>query len=156
MAVVLAVLLLHSCLWVHKFTIRTSHDAFKWILNLADATGKLARWGLHLSDFKFHVVHKAGIKSSLLGAVLQIETGGTDTTELADDLPKIQISLTDNRRKIEKDHDVISNLLRIYQQCDDTVETVNRDLPNLAALSHATKAYMATVKTPTLGELLQG
>lgn len=31
-------------------------------MNLADATGRLARWGLRLSELEFEEVHLAGIK----------------------------------------------------------------------------------------------
>lgn len=49
LAVVWAVLMLRYYLEGARFTIRTNHDALRWILNMADATGKLARWRLHLS-----------------------------------------------------------------------------------------------------------
>lgn len=45
-----------------RLTIRTDQDALRWILNMAYATGKLARWKLRLYLFEFDVVHLDGIK----------------------------------------------------------------------------------------------
>lgn len=38
-----------------RFTIRTSHEALKWILNLTDLTDKLESWRLRLSGLKFDI-----------------------------------------------------------------------------------------------------
>ena len=51
LAVVWAVQLLRPCLEGTKFTIRTDHKALKWILDMKDSTGRLARWRLKLYNF---------------------------------------------------------------------------------------------------------
>lgn len=43
------------------FTVRT-HTTLRWILNMGDEYGKLARWMLRLQDFEFDRVHKTVIK----------------------------------------------------------------------------------------------
>lgn len=70
-----------------RFTIRTDHDALRWILNMADATGKLARWRLRLSKYEFDVVHRAGIKHQSADALSRLTTSGNDDTTLDDGIP---------------------------------------------------------------------
>lgn len=62
MDVVWAVLRLRPYLEGVSFTFRTDHEALRWILNMADLTGKLARWRLSLSELEFDVFHRFGIK----------------------------------------------------------------------------------------------
>jgi hypothetical protein len=38
-----------------EFTVRTDHHALKWVMNLSDAQGLLARWRLRLAEFTFKV-----------------------------------------------------------------------------------------------------
>lgn len=61
LAVVWEVLMLRPYLEGSRFTIRTHHDALQWILNMADATDKSARWRLRLSELEFDIVHRAGV-----------------------------------------------------------------------------------------------
>lgn len=49
----------------YPVTIRTYDDALKWILNLANATGTLARWLLRLSEMDFYVGDLAEINHCL-------------------------------------------------------------------------------------------
>lgn len=57
--------------------------------------------------------------------------------------------------KVNNDHDGNSNLLRICQQSDGTVETVDCSLPELAAIADAVTTYTITEETLTLEEFLQ-
>jgi hypothetical protein len=43
-----------------RFVIRTDHHALKWVLSLADAQGRLARWRLRLLEFDFKVQYSPG------------------------------------------------------------------------------------------------
>lgn len=56
-AIVWSFLLLGLNLGGNRFSIRTDHDSLEWILNLADSSGRLARWRRRLSEFDFEVVH---------------------------------------------------------------------------------------------------
>lgn len=60
------------------FTIRTDHDALRWILNMADATGKLARFCQRLQELEFDVVHREGIKHQAADALSRLGTKGED------------------------------------------------------------------------------
>ncbi|KAL1131183.1 hypothetical protein AAG570_012419 [Ranatra chinensis] len=42
------------------FRIITDHAALKWLNNLKNPMGQLARWGLKLQEYPFEVVHRAG------------------------------------------------------------------------------------------------
>lgn len=42
---------------------------------------------LCFSDFEFNVFHRAGIKNQAADTILRLGTGGTDITNLDDDLP---------------------------------------------------------------------
>ena len=62
LAIVWAILLLWPYLEGQRCTVRTDHDSLRWVLNLADAKGRLARRRLRLSEYDFVVEHRAVIK----------------------------------------------------------------------------------------------
>jgi hypothetical protein len=43
-----------------SFTVRTDHHALRWVMNLSDAQGRLARWRLRLAEFDFKVEYNPG------------------------------------------------------------------------------------------------
>jgi RNase H-like domain found in reverse transcriptase len=59
-AIVWAVLHLRPYLEGKRFVIRTDHDSIQWVLNLADAQGRLDRWRLRLLEFDFEVQYSPG------------------------------------------------------------------------------------------------
>ena len=60
LAIVWAVLQLRPYLEGKRFVIRTDHHALRWVLSLADAQGRLARWRLRLLEFDFEVQYSPG------------------------------------------------------------------------------------------------
>ena len=60
LAIVWAILQLRPYLEGEKFLIRTDHHSLRWVLNLADAQGRLARWRLRLLEFDFEVAYYPG------------------------------------------------------------------------------------------------
>ena len=81
--------LLRSYLEGTKFIVRTDHDALRWILDLSNATGRLARWCLRLSEFDFSVEYKPGIKNKATDAFSRLITTGGDTTPLDLSIPVV-------------------------------------------------------------------
>lgn len=44
----------------YRFKVITDHSSLKWLMNLKDPTGRLARWSLKLQGFDFEVEHRKG------------------------------------------------------------------------------------------------
>jgi hypothetical protein len=60
LAIVWAVMQLRPYLEGKHFVIRTDHNSLRWVLNLSDAHGRLARWRLRLLEFDFEVQYAPG------------------------------------------------------------------------------------------------
>ena len=60
LAIVWAILHLRPYLEQQKFIIRTDHHSLRWVLNLSDAQGRLARWRLRLLEFDYEVQYHPG------------------------------------------------------------------------------------------------
>ncbi len=51
-------------LFGRKFTVVTDHSSLRWLMNVKDATGRLARWSLLLQQYDFDIVHRPGREHS--------------------------------------------------------------------------------------------
>ncbi|KAL9976989.1 hypothetical protein ACROYT_G014344 [Oculina patagonica] len=51
-------------LFGRKFTVITDHSSLRWLMNVKDATGRLARWSLLLQQYDFEIVHRPGREHS--------------------------------------------------------------------------------------------
>ena len=47
-------------LYGRHFTIYTDHAALKWLMDIKDPTGKLARWSLTIQQYDFTIKHRSG------------------------------------------------------------------------------------------------
>ena len=47
-------------LYGHHFTIYTDHATLKWLMDIKDPTGKLARWYLTVQQYDFTIKHHSG------------------------------------------------------------------------------------------------
>ena len=43
-----------------NFTVVTDHSSLRWLMNVKDASGRLARWALLLRQYDFKIVHRLG------------------------------------------------------------------------------------------------
>ena len=87
LAIVWAVQHLRPYLEGQRFTIRTDHDALKWLLNLRDPRGRLARWSLRLQEFDYEVIYKPGRTHALADGTSRLLTEGLDRSHFDDEIP---------------------------------------------------------------------
>lgn len=80
----------------YSFTIQTDYDALKWILNLADATGKLVSWRLTLSEMDFDVGHLAKIRNRVAEVFWQLITTGEGCNPIKDTILVTSVNAVPN------------------------------------------------------------
>lgn len=60
LAVVWAIKKFRPYLEGYRFTVITDHTSLRWLHNLRNPTGRLARWGLELLEYDYELVHRKG------------------------------------------------------------------------------------------------
>ena len=87
LAVVWAVTSLRPYVEGTRFTIRTDHDALRWLMTLSDTSGRLTRWRLRLQEFDFDIVYRPGRVHQVPDALSRLLAIENDTEPLDDDVP---------------------------------------------------------------------
>ena len=89
-----------------KFTVRTDHDAFGWLMKISDSTGRLMRWRLRLSEFDFTVKYSPVLVSQVPDALSRVLTPeGKEDKPIDDEVPTYgdhKADLVTTRRKAAK------------------------------------------------------
>lgn len=88
-------MLLLSYLEGTHLTIGFANDLLKWILNLSDASKRLVRWCLRLSELDIDVAHGAGLKHHVADAMSGLRTDGKGTIDLDHDRPACNVGNTE-------------------------------------------------------------
>ena len=70
-----------------RFTIRTDHDALRWLMTLTDSSGRLTRWRLRLQEFDFEITYRPGRVHQVPDALSRLLAVKSDTEPLDDDIP---------------------------------------------------------------------
>ena len=86
LAVVWSILTLRPYLYGSAINLRTDHEALRWVLNLADSSGRLARWRLRLAEYDYELKYRPGIKHQLADGVSRLRTDGGDTEPVDDEV----------------------------------------------------------------------
>lgn len=81
------------------FVVGTDHQSLRWILDLKECTGRLARWRLRLLEYDLKTVHRPGIHHQAPEAMswLPKETDCGDEDPIDEDIPTLDIPRTDNK-----------------------------------------------------------
>lgn len=85
--------ILEKCLNGMKVTIRTDHEALRWVIIMTDAKGRTYRWILRFSASDYEVVHHAGINYEVADSLSMVTTTGGKETSLDDDIPFLILSM---------------------------------------------------------------
>lgn len=88
------------------FTIRTHHHVLCWILDLAEATGKLAPLRFRLMKFDYEALYRVELKRQAAGALSRMPANGSDLTTLRDHRAVISV--------------IPSNKKKLFSKCKDT------------------------------------
>lgn len=67
-----------------EFKVITDHSSLKWLLNLKDPTGRLARWSLKLQQYRFDVEYRKGSQNVVADTLSRIP----EVSSLVPDVPE--------------------------------------------------------------------
>lgn len=70
------------------FTVYTDHHSLKWLCNLKDPQGRLARWAIRLQPYDYEVIHKKG-KENVFPDLLSRALGDT-VSAITDDMQLLE------------------------------------------------------------------
>jgi hypothetical protein len=87
LAIVWAITHLRPYLEGTEFTGRTDHHALRWVMNLSDAQGRLARWRLRLAEFTFKVEYHPGIAHHAADAMSRLPHQRISTEPIEEEIP---------------------------------------------------------------------
>lgn len=88
LAVLFAVEKLRPYIEGTKFTVVTDHYSLKWLFNINNPSGRIARWALRLQQYDFDVVHRPG-KNHLVPDALSRSVPVVDVID--EDSPEIEL-----------------------------------------------------------------
>jgi len=92
LAVVWACFLLRPSLEGQEFLIRTDHSSLRWLLNMDSAQGRVARWRLRLSEFRYKVCTRQGREHHCADAMSRLPTLAPDRSVIPEEIPCLALA----------------------------------------------------------------
>jgi len=92
LAVVWACFLLRPYLEGQEFLIRTDHSRLSWLLNMDSAKGRVARWRLRLSEFRYKVCNRPGREHHCADAMSRLPTLAPDRSVIPEEIPCLPLA----------------------------------------------------------------
>lgn len=83
LAVVWAIKKFRPYLEGYRFTVITDHSSLRWLHNLKNPTGRLARLALELLEYDYEIVHRKGALHHVPDALSRAYEGDTEVTAVA-------------------------------------------------------------------------
>ena len=144
LAIVWGVKYFRHYLYGRKVTIITDHNPLKWLMNIKDPAGRLARWSLTLQEYDLQIEHRAGRKHQNADALSRIPPiAPLKDNKIGDVIPKLSIDrLCEMQRKDSNLFAIINYLEKgeLPDQSSKARETVilsdNYELDNSGILYH--------------------
>lgn len=109
LAIVWAIKRFRQYLLGRKFTIKTDHQALKWLANKPDPASRLLRWRLKLEEYEFEIEYVKGkhnVVADALSREPHIENPEINSTH--DELNRVNYNLRSKRTTVEKNSEISS------------------------------------------------
>jgi hypothetical protein len=103
-AIVWAVTHLRPYLEGIEFTVRTDYHALRWVMNISDEHGRLARWRLRLSKFTFKVEYHPGASHHAADALSRLPHQAIPPEPIEEEIPVCSVSAQANRTSVIRDN----------------------------------------------------
>ena len=93
LAVVAGIKYFQPYVYGRRFTVHTDHNAVRWLMNIKEPTGRLARWAVLLQQYDFNIVHRSGKSNGNADAlsirdydnlIAPLDKGGVQTEKIRD------------------------------------------------------------------------
>ena len=82
LAVVWALTTLRPYLQGEQFTVYSDQASLRWLMTIAEPSGRLMRWRLRLSEFDFTIQYKRVVQNTQADALLRLATLGETTSDI--------------------------------------------------------------------------
>jgi len=118
LAIVFAVAKFRPYIWGRRFTVVTDHNALRWLFNIKDPNGRLARWSLQLQSYDMEIIHRPGKIHADADALSRFPANEPDTAEQYDIWAITVFNDVDNVALLQKEDPYWSKFVRALENLD--------------------------------------